>query len=244
VEIRRPSNLSGCALQRLLLQPNSDVPRLAPHAPRGACGRCSRRRLDLGGTQAAGGMDSRGRDLFRGLCDYGEYPGSHRNDHGRAARLSSVRRILPFVGAWLELASAKEADSGLGLTRHACICFFRADGGAKPGLEGPSCSLLVRCAGRPEQRQSACQSRDPIRSTQSIGFGRPRISNCVEHPSRLCRSAGSLFGARIPPGELCVCPPNDGKSIELERKEQPRLRFYGRNVFRDLDKDASTRQGS
>ena len=134
VEIHRPANLSGCALQRLLLQPNSDVPGLAPHAPRGDCGRRSRLRLDLGGTQTAGGSTLAGVYLFRGLCDYGEYPGSHRNDHGRAARLSSVRGILPLVGAWLELASAKEANSGLGIARHDCIYFFRTDGGTESGV--------------------------------------------------------------------------------------------------------------
>ena len=32
----------------------------------------------------------------------------------------------------------------MGTARRDCFCFFRADGGAKSGLEGPSCSLLLR----------------------------------------------------------------------------------------------------
>ena len=80
-------------------------------------------RLDLGGTQTAGGMDPRGRDLFRGLCDHGEYSGSHRNNHGRAARVSSFRGILPLVGAWLELASAGKADSRWGLLATIAFTF-------------------------------------------------------------------------------------------------------------------------
>ncbi len=100
----------------------------------------------------------------------------------RLAYLPSAGFCLLLALGWNWLRQ-KKADFGLGITRHNCIYFFRADGGAKPGLEGPSCSILFRCAGRPEQRQSACQSWDPIRSTQSTGFGCPRISNCVEHPS-------------------------------------------------------------
>ena len=160
VEIRRASNLSRRALLRLFVQPNSGLSRLAPHAARGARGRRSRGRLDLGGAED-GRRDgpSRAAIYFAGfaataniLVPTGTIMGE------RLAYLPSAGFCLLLALGWNWLRT-KERDSGLGITRRDCFGFVRADRGAKPGLEGRFCSVLLRCAGRPERRQNACQSR-------------------------------------------------------------------------------------
>src|ERR1700680_84462 len=167
--------LSGKTFLRIFVQYDSDIYGLAPYAAGVARGDGRDRRMDMGSVEAAQRADPSWRDLLRRLCSHGEHPGAYRNDHGRAAGLSSVRRFLPAGGTRMELAARPAEDGGSSSRSGYHRGLWHAYDGSQPGLEGQYEPLFGRSPRLAGKRKDARQLRRRIPGRRAGGSRGERV---------------------------------------------------------------------